>query len=343
MFFKKKDVDLGTLPPPPPPFPSLAKEDLPDPETMGIEPPDSNNEKNIDSDKEKKSKKKEKHHSKLHDELLHLEKEIIDVAKTLEKKLGKKFHHDEKYKTPKKEQKKANNLEDKENQEEARIKNKKSFSFKFFKKKEKKKPKHDSFKELDKFDENSFKPEEKLPITEQPETINVEDKHPEIKNLLDDMRSEQEILDKNLFDKEEISRAIEQLNKNKIIPDNEIPTKKIETRPMEKPKPKKPILPKKQKTQIKKQIHKKQEIQNNKQETKKDTKKLTGVKKIDHMIHDARNFLMEFNLSEAKIKYIEIMREYNTLTPEDKAAVHHEINDLYNERKSAESLNSKYS
>ena len=62
---------------------------------------------------------------------------------------------------------------------------------------------------------------------------------------------------------------------------------------------------------------------------------LAAIKK---MLGNARNALMNLDLESAKNKYMEIMRLYNRLNPEEQARVYHEIKDLYYERKNAEEL-----
>ncbi len=59
---------------------------------------------------------------------------------------------------------------------------------------------------------------------------------------------------------------------------------------------------------------------------------------IKKKINDARNALMNLDLEAAKNDYMEIIRLYNQLKPEEQAQVYHEIRDLYYERKSAEEL-----
>ena len=63
-----------------------------------------------------------------------------------------------------------------------------------------------------------------------------------------------------------------------------------------------------------------------------------GISRIQNSINKARDALMKFDLEAAKKSYIEIMRIYNNLNPEDKAKVYNEIKELYSERKSAEEL-----
>ncbi|MBI2660278.1 hypothetical protein HYX07_03900 [Candidatus Woesearchaeota archaeon] len=59
---------------------------------------------------------------------------------------------------------------------------------------------------------------------------------------------------------------------------------------------------------------------------------------IKSHISRARESLMKFDLESAKKNYIEIMKIYNKISPEQQAKVYREISDLYSERKSAEEL-----
>lgn len=63
------------------------------------------------------------------------------------------------------------------------------------------------------------------------------------------------------------------------------------------------------------------------------------VEKILDMAHRARNCLIEFNLEKSKELYIEIIKLYNDLPQHEKSLVYEEIDELYNDRKNAESLN----
>ena len=63
-----------------------------------------------------------------------------------------------------------------------------------------------------------------------------------------------------------------------------------------------------------------------------------GVSKIKNSAKKAREALMRFDLEAAKREYIEIMRIYNNIMPEEQAKVYQDIRDLYFERKSAEEL-----
>ena len=62
------------------------------------------------------------------------------------------------------------------------------------------------------------------------------------------------------------------------------------------------------------------------------------VSAIKKYIEYAREALMKFDLEAAKMDYIEIMRIYNRIAPQEQARVYQEISDLYSERKSAEEL-----
>ena len=62
------------------------------------------------------------------------------------------------------------------------------------------------------------------------------------------------------------------------------------------------------------------------------------VSAIHGMAGRARQALMKFDLKAAKQAYIEIMKIYNKISPEEQAKVYQEIKDLYYERKSAEGL-----
>lgn len=55
-------------------------------------------------------------------------------------------------------------------------------------------------------------------------------------------------------------------------------------------------------------------------------------------ISRARDSLMKFDLDEARENYVEAMRIYKRMNPEEQAKIYHEIKDLYYERKSAEQL-----
>jgi hypothetical protein len=62
------------------------------------------------------------------------------------------------------------------------------------------------------------------------------------------------------------------------------------------------------------------------------------VSAIKSYIENTRNSLMNFDLAAAKRNYIEIIKIYNMLGPEEQAKVYQDIKDLYSERKSAEEL-----
>ena len=61
---------------------------------------------------------------------------------------------------------------------------------------------------------------------------------------------------------------------------------------------------------------------------------------IQKMINDARNHLMDLNLEAAKRSYIDVLKIYNKIKPQEQAKVYHDIRELYFERKSAEQLKS---
>lgn len=63
-----------------------------------------------------------------------------------------------------------------------------------------------------------------------------------------------------------------------------------------------------------------------------------NISAIQGKINDARQALMRFDLEAAKRSYIEVMRMYNSISPEEKAKVYNEIKELYSERKSAEEI-----
>ena len=62
------------------------------------------------------------------------------------------------------------------------------------------------------------------------------------------------------------------------------------------------------------------------------------VSAIQNKINKAREALMKFDLEGAKRNYIELMKLYNNIKPEEQAKIYHEIKELYFERKSAEEL-----
>ena len=65
---------------------------------------------------------------------------------------------------------------------------------------------------------------------------------------------------------------------------------------------------------------------------------IKGVGTIQTSLNKARDALARFDLEAAKRDYIEVMRIYNTLKPEEQARFYHEIRELYFERRSAEEL-----
>ena len=69
--------------------------------------------------------------------------------------------------------------------------------------------------------------------------------------------------------------------------------------------------------------------------------KANSIEDVHDCIKKARAALMDFNLGGAKRNYIEAMRVYNNLSEKDKKRIYHDLADLYEERKNAESLNSR--
>ena len=65
---------------------------------------------------------------------------------------------------------------------------------------------------------------------------------------------------------------------------------------------------------------------------------LDKVSIIRNKIGDARKALVKFDLDTAKKNYTDVIKIYNNISPEDKAKVYHDIQDLYSERKNAEKL-----
>ena len=57
---------------------------------------------------------------------------------------------------------------------------------------------------------------------------------------------------------------------------------------------------------------------------------------IQTKINEAKQALMKFDLEAAKRNYIEIMKIYNDIKPEEQSKVYQDLRDLYFERKSAE-------
>jgi len=66
-----------------------------------------------------------------------------------------------------------------------------------------------------------------------------------------------------------------------------------------------------------------------------------GISQINKKIEEAREALMNFNLEAAKRKYMEAMRIYNHIKPEEQARVYNDIKELYYERKNAEEMKLK--
>ena len=65
------------------------------------------------------------------------------------------------------------------------------------------------------------------------------------------------------------------------------------------------------------------------------------VKFIRQRIYDAKDALAELDLKRARAIYVEVMSSYNKLKEKDKAKVYYDVNQLYYDRKNAESMFSK--
>lgn len=63
-----------------------------------------------------------------------------------------------------------------------------------------------------------------------------------------------------------------------------------------------------------------------------------GIGMVQENIKEARLSLAKFDLESAKKYYLEIMKMYNKMEPEEKSKVYKDVNNLYFERKSAEEL-----
>ncbi len=63
-----------------------------------------------------------------------------------------------------------------------------------------------------------------------------------------------------------------------------------------------------------------------------------NLEAVRKRINEARNALMNLDLEAAKNDYMEIMRIYNKMKPEEQTQIYLEIKDLYYERKNAEEL-----
>jgi len=76
------------------------------------------------------------------------------------------------------------------------------------------------------------------------------------------------------------------------------------------------------------------------QELKNEVKpESTNINSIKSLIKSARGFLLDMKLDEAKRDYIHITEIYNRLNADEQKKVYKDIKELYDERKSAESLN----
>ena len=63
-----------------------------------------------------------------------------------------------------------------------------------------------------------------------------------------------------------------------------------------------------------------------------------NMPKIQDMIDGTRQALMNLDLEGARKNYIEVIKIYKTLSPEEQARFYYDIRELYFERKSAEGL-----
>lgn len=75
-----------------------------------------------------------------------------------------------------------------------------------------------------------------------------------------------------------------------------------------------------------------------KQESNEELPQLDKISVIQNNIKKARDALMRYDMETAKASYLEIMRLYSQIKPEEQARVYNDIKDLYAERKSAEEL-----
>ncbi len=85
----------------------------------------------------------------------------------------------------------------------------------------------------------------------------------------------------------------------------------------------------------KKELNKKQEYS---EEEMPALQESDSISAIQNKIKETRNSLMGLDLEAAKRNYIEIMKIYNRINPEEQAKVYNDIRGLYFERKSAEEL-----
>ena len=81
-----------------------------------------------------------------------------------------------------------------------------------------------------------------------------------------------------------------------------------------------------------------EEIKNAITEQKLPEMQFDSISRMQKMINDAREHLMNLNLDAAKKSYIEILQLYNQISPQDQAKFYNDIRELYFERKSAEHL-----
>ena len=93
-----------------------------------------------------------------------------------------------------------------------------------------------------------------------------------------------------------------------------------------------------EKPSIFRRLFAKKEIETPAEQLTPELTSIDEVSMIQNGINKARQALMKFDLEAAKKNYIEIMKVYNSIKPEEQAKVHQDIKDLYFERKSAEEL-----
>ena len=68
------------------------------------------------------------------------------------------------------------------------------------------------------------------------------------------------------------------------------------------------------------------------------TQGFDGIAAIQNNIKKAKEALIKFDLISAKKNYVDAMKIYNKLKPEDQSKVFKDIKEIYNERKSAEEI-----
>ncbi len=187
-----------------------------------------------------------------------------------------------------------------------------------------------------------------LPEAEIPKPHEISRAEEEIKKAIADLKKKSKKPVFGLFSqkkqKPEKEAQLPKMPEPEELPSLEINEKKKPMSGIFKQKKKKPRKQEAQLPEIpKSEIPKPEVLQEEPEETpplqiKEPADKVAVIK---HKMHDARTALMEFELDKAKRAYIEIMQIYNDLVPEQQAKVYEQINDLYSERKNAESLKLK--